>query len=275
MSVLQQMNGFSERFGKQVAVHGVTWRYYRLGSGAPIFWLTGGLRRAALGFDFMQGLAARHSVIAPDYPPVQSIDQFMAAFDAMLQAEDVHAFALAGQSYGGMLAQAYLARRPESVERLILSSSGPADYGRAWLPVECACIALVRLLPEKAVKNLLTGGLLKAFTLPEDERAEWLQAIDAVMQHDLSRADVVSHFAVAADLIRKRIVAPSAYRDWKGGVVVLSAENDPTQSKKDFPRYEKLFGRAVQVVNMGEMGHAAALFNPTRYVELLEQALVS
>ena len=275
MTVLEQMSRFAEQHGKQVAVHGVTWHYYRLGSGAPILWLTGGLRRAALGFGFMQRLAARYTVIAPDYPPVQTIDQFMAAFDAILQAEDVHAFALAGQSYGGMLAQAYLAHMPEAVERLILSSSGPADYGRAWLPVEYACIALVRLLPEKTVKNLLTRGLLKAFTLPEDERGEWVQAIDAVMQHELSRADVVSHFAVAADLIRKRIVAPSAYRDWKGSVVVLSAENDPTQSKKDFPRYEKLFGRAVQVVNMGEMGHAAALFNPTRYVELLEQALVS
>jgi len=29
----------------------------------------------------------------------------------------------------------------------------------------------------------------------------------------------------------------------------------------------------VQVVNMGDMGHAAALFNPDRYVELLEQVL--
>jgi hypothetical protein len=117
--------------------------------------------------------------------------------------------------------------------------------------------------------------LLKAFTLPAAERAEWLQAIDAVMQHELSRADVVSHFAVAADLIRKRIVAPGAYRDWRGSVVVLSAENDPTQSKKDFPRYERLFGRAIQVVDMGNMGHTAALFNPTRYIELLEQVLVS
>jgi pimeloyl-ACP methyl ester carboxylesterase len=151
MTVLEQMRGFSDRCGKQVAVHGVTWRYYRLGSGAPMLWLTGGLRRAALGFAFMQGLAARHTVIAPDYPPVQTIDQFMAAFDAILQAEDVRTFALAGQSYGGMLAQAYLAHKPEAVERLILSSSGPADYGRAWLPVEYACIALVRLLPEKTV----------------------------------------------------------------------------------------------------------------------------
>ena len=273
MTILERMTQFAGRFGKTVIVNGANWRYYRLGAGAPILWLTGGLRRAALGFAFMEKLAARHTVIAPDYPPVQTIDEFMAAFDAILQAEGVRTVALGGQSYGGLLAQAYLAHNAGAVERLILSSTGPADYGKAWLPVEYICIALARLLPEKTVKSLLTGGLLKVITVPQAERAEWVEAINAVMQNDLSRADVVSHFAVAADVIRKGIVTPAAYKNWTGRIVVLSAENDPTQSRKDIPRYGRLFGRAVDVVEMGDMGHAAALFNPDKYVELLEQAL--
>jgi 6-phosphogluconolactonase/glucosamine-6-phosphate isomerase/deaminase len=93
------------------------------------------------------------------------------------------------------------------------------------------------------------------------------------MQHDLSRADVVSHFAVVADLIRKGIVTPAAYQDWTGRIIVLCAENDPTQSKKDVPRYERLFGRGVEVLSMGNLGHTAALFSPDKYVELLEQVL--
>lgn len=274
MTILEQMNHFSDRFGKKVIVNNTTWRYYRLGAGTPILWLTGGLRRAALGFAFMERLATRHTVIAPDYPPVQTIDEFITAFDAILQAEDVDIFALGGQSYGGLLAQAYLAHKGKAVERLILSSTGPADYGKGWLPVEYGIMALVRLLPERTVKNLLTGGLLKVITLPAAERAEWVEAINAVMQNDLSRADVVSHFTVAADLIRKGIVTPAAYQNWTGRIIILSAENDPTQSKKDIPRYEKLFGHAVEVVNMGDMGHTALLFNPDKYVELLERALV-
>jgi pimeloyl-ACP methyl ester carboxylesterase len=274
MTISEQMSHFSNRFGKGVIVNNTTWRYYRVGAGAPILWLTGGLRRAALGFAFMERLAARHTVIAPDYPPVQTINEFITAFDTILQTEGIDTFALGGQSYGGLLAQAYLAYKTKAVERLILSSTGPADYGKGWLPVEYAIIALVRLLPEKTVKNMLTGGLLKAITLPEAERAEWLEAINDVMQNDLSRADVVSHFAVAADLIRKGVITPTAYQDWTGRLIVLSAENDPTQSKKDFPRYEKLFSRTVDVLNMGNMGHAAVLFNPDKYVELLEQALL-
>lgn len=273
MTVLEQMNCFADRFGKRISVHNVTWRYYRLGQGRSILWLTGGLRRAALGFAFMEKLAAHHTVIAPDYPAVRTIGEFISAFDAILSSEGVQTFTLASQSYGGMLAQAYLTHRPNAVEQLVLSSSGPADYGKAWLPVEYMFITLARILPEKTIKNLLTGGLLRFITLPQVERAEWEEAINGVMQNDLSRADVVSHFAVAADLIRKGIITPAAYRNWAGRILILSAENDPTQSKKDIPRYERLFGRVVQVINMGDVGHTAALFNPDEYVALLEQSL--
>lgn len=273
MTILDQMTRFSDRYGKDIVVGQTAWRYYRLGTGTPVLWLSGGLRRAALGFAFLEKLAARHTVIAPDYPPVQTIDDYFRALDAILQAEGVSVFALGCQSYGGLPAQAYLAHRGQAVERLILSSTGPADYGKAWLPVEYAVIALVRLLPEKTVKNMMAGGLLKIVTVPEAERGEWVEAIQYVMQNQLTRADVVSHFAVAADLIGKGMIAPGVYRNWTGRIFVLSAENDITQSKKDIPRYEKLFGRAVEVINMGDMGHTALLFDPDGYVELLEQAL--
>ena len=274
MTVLDQIERFSEQFGKQLVVNSTTWRYYRLGAGPPVFWLTGGLRRAAFGFASMERLAAHHTVIAPDYPPVQSIDAFITSFDSILRTEGVDTFALGGQSYGGMLAQAYLAHRPQAVERLLLSSTGPADYGKAWLPVEHLCMALARLLPERTVKNLLAGGLLKFITVAESERTEWVAAVHAVLEQELTRADVVSHFAVAADVIRKGIITPGSYHNWTGRIVVLSAENDPTQSQKDVPRYEKLFGRAVEVFDMGNMGHTAALFDLDSYVELLERALV-
>jgi pimeloyl-ACP methyl ester carboxylesterase len=273
MTVLERMNQFAERYGKCVVCDGTNWRYYRLGAGPPVLWLTGGLRRSALAFAFLERLATHHTVIAPDYPPVRTIAGFMVAIDAIRHAEGVGVVALAGQSYGGLLAQAYLAHQPGAVERLILSSSGPADYGRAWLPVEYAAIALVRLLPVATVKRLLARGLLRVISVPEAERAEWRQAVTTVLHDELSREDVVSHFAVAADLIREGSVTPGAYRNWTGRIVVLSSEDDPTQSARDIPHYEQLFGRAVDVIAMGKLGHTALLSDPDRYTSLVEQAL--
>lgn len=109
--------------------------------------------------------------------------------------------------------------------------------------------------------------------MPEAERAEWVEALHDAMQNDLSRADVMSHFAVAADLIRKNLVTSAAYRNWTGRIIVLKADNDPTQSERDFPRYERLFGRAVEMFDMGNMGHTAPIFDPDKYAELYEQTL--
>jgi pimeloyl-ACP methyl ester carboxylesterase len=274
MTILEQMNHFSERFGKQIVVNNTTWRYYRLGSSAPIFWLPGGLRRAAFGFAFLESLAAHHTVIAPDYPPVQTNDEYITAFDAILQAEGVDCFSLGGQSYGGGLAQVYLTHKVKSVERLILSSTAPGNYGKAALPALNVFITLARFLPEKTLKRLMTRLFLKLITVPEAETAEWREAINTLMQNDLSRADIVSHFAVAADRIHKDIVKPAAYQNWMGRVTVLSSENDPTQRKNNIPRYEQLLGRAVAVVNMGDLGHTSSFSNPGKYVEFLEQVLV-
>ncbi len=189
--------------------------------------------------------------------------------DALRANEGIGLVALGGQSYGGLLAQVILAQRLDDVDRLILSSTGPADFGPAWLPIEHVCIALTRHLPEKFVKSLRVSRLLRMITLPEAERADWQAAIEFVTHDQPVRNDVVSHFAVAADMVRKRIVVPAAYGRWPGRIIVLRAENDPTQNPNDPPRYEKLLGRAIEVVNLGTLGHTAAIVDPDRYVSLM------
>jgi len=127
--------------------------------------------------------------------------------------------------------------------------------------------------PERPVKRLLASGLLKILSVPPDERQAWEEALREIMDHDLTRADVVSHFAVAADLIRRGIVRPGVYTSWPGRIVVLSAANDPTQGKGDRARYETLFGRPVEAISLGAAGHTGLLLDPDRFVELVEQAL--
>lgn len=274
MSIRDQIRDFEQRYARQITVQGSGWQYYRLGQGPAVLWLTGGLRRTALAFDFLERLSKRYTVITPDYPPVMTIHEYLQAFDLMLQAENVERCSVAGQSYGGMLAQAWLAYRPQSVERLIMSSSGPADYGRRLLPVESIFITLAHLLPERFLLKMLAGSLFKLVSVQELQRAEWQAAFQEVFEHQLTRADVVSHFAVAADLIRSGLVnQPGCFRDWTGRIVVLSSQDDITQDKADLKHYEKMFSRQVEWVDLGQMGHTAVLFDPQRFLDSFEQAL--
>jgi pimeloyl-ACP methyl ester carboxylesterase len=244
-----------------------------LGQGSPVLFLPGGLRRAGMCFGFLEKLSMRHSVIALDYPPVMTIQDYLSALDIIVEMEQISSMAIVGQSYGGMLAQAYLCHHSQCIERLILSSSGPANYSKSYIPIEYLCIVLARILPEKTLKNLLLGGLDKLIALPETEQAEWKRAFQHVMAEEITRNDLVSHFTVALDLIHRGLVTPNVMQGWKGPVFVMQASNDPTQQESDLPKFEKLFGRTVSFIKMGDLGHTALLFNPDKYVELLEQAL--
>ena len=272
MGVLEQAARFADAHGRTVASGGSTWRYYRLGTGPVLVWLTGGLRRAALGFAPLEDLSSDHTVITLDYPPMRRVDEFVDALDAILAAEGVERCAVVGQSYGGLLAQAYVAARPEVVEQLVLSSSGPADYGRGWLPVEYLFIGLVQVLPVRWARRALLRKMLGLVSAPEADLAAWQDAIRRTVD-DLGRSDIVSHFAVPADVMRRRLVAPAAFRAWTGRAAMLVARNDPTQSPKDQARLEALLGRPVHRVDLGDRGHTAALADPRGYAALLRQAL--
>jgi pimeloyl-ACP methyl ester carboxylesterase len=238
-----------------------------------VLWLTGGLRRAALGAASLERLAAAHTVVAPDYPPVTSFAEMDAGLCAILAAEGIDRCDVVGQSYGGMLAQAFLAAHPERIRRLVLSSSGPADYGRRWLPVLALVIAVVRVLPRPLLTRLLVRALSGLLSSERSPRGEGAAILRRTLGHDLARADVVSHFAVAADVARRGLVRPGRFAGWQGDVAVLRAENDPTQGARDVPRLQRLLGRPPRVISMGPAGHAAVLLEPDRYTQWLEQAL--
>ncbi|MGY3564560.1 alpha/beta fold hydrolase [Sinomonas sp. RB5] len=264
---------FTDAYGRELTVGAVRWHYARLGRGPAVLWLTGGLRRAALGAVSLERLAAAHTVVAPDYPPVTSFAAMDAGLCAILAAEGIDRCDLVGQSYGGMLAQAFLAAHPERIRRLVLSSSGPADYGRRWLPVLALLIGVVRVLPRPLLTRLLVRALRGLLSSERSPRGAGAAILRRTLGHDLTRADVVSHFAVAADVARRLLVRPDRFAGWHGDVAVLRAENDRTQGARDIPRLQRLLGRPVRVISMGSAGHAAVLLEPDRYTQWLEQAL--
>jgi pimeloyl-ACP methyl ester carboxylesterase len=204
---------------------------------------------------------------------VATFDDIDAGLTAILRAEGVERFDLAGQSYGGFLAQAFLARHPERVRRLVLSGSGPADYGRGWQPVLGLAIPTAGVLPRALLARVLMQGLAALLPPLSERGGEWRRVVRQVVGQDLIREDVISHLGVAADVARSGRVRRGNLVGWDGQVVVLSAGNDPTRGQSTVARLGRLLGRPVRTVDTGEAGHLAVLLDPQRFACCLKEAL--
>ena len=60
-AVLSAAHSFAAAHGRKLTVGDVEWRYIRLGEGPPGLWLTGGLRRAGLWYNFLRRLVLSSS----------------------------------------------------------------------------------------------------------------------------------------------------------------------------------------------------------------------
>ncbi len=273
MTILAEIDQFASQYKRKITVNGINWQYYCLGKGDPIFWLGGGLRRAAIGFDFLKRLAEKYFVITLDYSPVENIEAYVSVIDSIIETEGVSQFSIGCQSYGGLIAQAYLASKGNKVKKLVLSSTGPVENNRLWIPLLTACVKIFKIMPEKVAKNFFFGGLGKIITVPKGTKTAWVEALKNIITNELSKQDVVSHFAVGLDTIRNNKIKPDVFKGWTGTAVVLRSDNDPTQGKKDILLYSKLFCRPLKVISMGDMGHTALLSNPAKFTDFFEQAL--
>jgi hypothetical protein len=91
----------SEHPCKRINVAGVEWEYISGGNGTEILLvLSGGLRVAEATFGLIQMFEDTCRVIAPTYPPLNTMGEIVDGIAAILDAEQVSDVFVLGQSYG-------------------------------------------------------------------------------------------------------------------------------------------------------------------------------
>ncbi len=110
--------------------------------GPPLVWLHG-ISRPGAGDPLLHALASRHRVIAPLMPGVDDLDELEGLadihdlalhYDGLLSALGLGRVALAGHSFGAMLAAEIAAHVPGRVDKLVLFS--PLGLWRDDAPVD-------------------------------------------------------------------------------------------------------------------------------------------
>jgi pimeloyl-ACP methyl ester carboxylesterase len=179
--------------------------------GADLLVLSGALCAPEVSWKTIGALAGQHRVIAPEYPPLTSMDRLADGIAAILQREGIQSAHVLGGSYGGFVAQVFVRRHPQLVRSLVLSHTlPPAPESSASVQKMLRWLAL---LPEGALRWLMgkrLSGLLPAKT-PE---TAILHAIyQEMLRFRLTKADILALLARTADFASQAFT-PQDLQDW-------------------------------------------------------------
>jgi pimeloyl-ACP methyl ester carboxylesterase len=141
---------FADAQSQFIDVDGVNLHYKDQGSGPAVLLMQGTLGDLADWDGWADLLSKRYRVLRFDMPsfglsgPIRSgnysVDRMLSLIDGFMDQVGAERFAIAGTSYGGLVAFRYAATRTERVTALILANSAGIEYGKR--PAQIASASL-------------------------------------------------------------------------------------------------------------------------------------
>jgi pimeloyl-ACP methyl ester carboxylesterase len=255
----------SEHPCKRINVAGVEWEYISCGNGTEVLLLLpGGLRVAEATFGFIQMFEDTYRVIAPTYPPLNTMGEIVDGIAAVLDAEQVSEVFVLGQSYGGAVAQVLVQRYPSRVKKVVLSGTAPLIVLRWKKCLNDLLLAIATLLPERVVMSIFRRGVSSVVTAQESERAFWEAYLDELFRRHLTKADLLSHFQTSRDAQTKYAYTSGEKISWSGDVLVIWGENDHLRTERGRRGMLDIYPQAqIRVISGG--GHTVAISEPVKY----------
>lgn len=250
-----------------------------MGKGAPIVAIPGGpgfAGRALWSFGYeMQDVArvllfdhagtGRSNLlgVSPDLSSIATLDQTIEDLEDVRKKLKYEKWSVFGQSWGAIVAVAYAAKHPESVDRLILASVpgfNPAD-------ARVLETNLAAKLPQSVVEELT-----KVETDPSLDRYQKLEmSVYAVLPYYFFKPEEGLELAqktpeglfnvqVFAALSRDRTWGADVEKrkkelsQWKGGALIIQGQQDPTGAAMGYILKDTMLPKAT-VVMLNDCGH--------------------
>ncbi len=258
---------------KTIRHAGLEWRYQVDGKGRQtLFFVSGGMQVGEGWFRYFNHFKDRFRLIAITYPDgVQHMAPIVEAIRLILAREKVTKVSLIGSSLGGLVAQAFLHAHPQNVTHAVIADT--AAPNERWALRMRGAIRLLQWIP----LFLLTRAALKRleeYVSPAEEpaRSFWRAYMVEHYKRHTSKAWLVNHRAVIADLCENARYAPTDLAKWKGKALIVESESDlfgPELQKE----LRSLYPMAKVHRFKGEAGHSPAITREKQYIRMLENFL--
>jgi pimeloyl-ACP methyl ester carboxylesterase len=252
-------------------IDGIHWEYIRAGNpvGQPILLLPGGLGMAESGWRMITGLDhQKYSIVCPSYPAqIDSMTGLADGIAKILNQEGVQTTYLIGGAYGSMLAQVFVHRHADLVNRLVLTHAYPPMASR--VKSVNPTLRLFRWLPMPMVKNIVRIAMTGK--LPRNPPAELLliaAQIRETLDARLTRQAATSTYVRMVDFDKQNFT----YTDldtWQGKTLIILSEDDRTTTE-DLRNAMLAFYPGAQLHLLKGNIDSAALMETSEYIRIME-----
>lgn len=268
----QRLGAFQKKHPyKSIRVSGKSWPYLSGEAGERTFLLLpGSVLVPEVYFMLLEEIERDFRVLAPAYPPVRSVAEFVAGADAILDAEGVESAAVFGSSFGGYLAQCYVRARPERVGSLILAQTGTRHFaGTGSLRLYAR---LLSALPESLARGLVWRLWMRLFEFPPEERWFWVGFMRGIMFSRLSKEHLAGHAKTLLDFAESYALKPGDLSGWQGKMLILESQRDEIFGPEARVKLRATYPGA-RVHTFREASHSSILTNPRGYSAAIQSFL--
>lgn len=252
------------------------WTYYSCGKGKDtIIILPGGIGTGEAGFCYIQGLEKKHKIISPIYPAINTIEELVEGLNKIIETETAEHITLFGASYGGILAQCFMKKYSNKIEKLVLAhtSTITVDYPKEELKDMINLlnknIKLIKASPTLVMRSILSKKYSQLSKKMMGEEKFWREYFEEVVR-TYKKEDIISSLQSMLDFIYKYKFENGFLNSWNGKILILEADDDHAFSEKQKECLKLLYKNARVHTEHG-FGHLTSFVKRDLYIKLIEE----
>jgi pimeloyl-ACP methyl ester carboxylesterase len=224
------------------------------------------------GFRSIEHFEKNYKVIAPDVSLVRHLDEAIDILNRILEAEGIETVIVVGGSGAGITAQSYFKRNFTRVEAMVLYNT-PSPKKERNKP---AGLWIIRIFPGFILRPLFMKKMnrLASAEIPSDAEARFgfnLALLKEMFSTKFNKKAMLSALKLAFEFNEKDTYKLEDFKEWKGKVLVISAEDDPYF--KDTDDLVKNLPNTETYTFPKGVGHMAPLVHPDKFFGLIDKFL--
>lgn len=277
----KEYDAFLKKVPYQTAVvDGVAVRYQYGGqAGAPVILFFNGLEMQEMWMPYAERLGKKYRFLIYEYPlHTTNADEQIDFAAKLLKALSIEKVILIGASDGGVYAQIFAKRHPESVLAMLLTTTltVDSDYVRDIRKERFSTpilLLLLKLVPAKTEMKLLLKKSTGFLACESEADREYGRGFYETVASDLHYKQRFIHSFKCIYMLRDYpLFKESDFEYLRGKIQVLLPEKDIFK-KEDQERLADLFGKLDAEILHVLGGHVGFIVQSAYYIDLMEKFL--